>query len=203
LQGNPSLRAVGVVNSGISGNRILNDGVAPFLGPSALSRFDRDALQKPGTRWILVMQGINDIAGTEMHEASWEHVSAQQIIEGMKALISRAHAKGIAIWGATLLPCGGAPGKFHTEAGETKRQAVNAWIRAAGAFDAVIDFDQVLRDPADPDRLKPAFDSGDHLHPNNEGYQAMAASIDLRLFTQTGPAPVKAHPPQPRGSVSR
>jgi lysophospholipase L1-like esterase len=100
----------------------------------------------------------------------------------MKTLIARAHQKGVKIWGATLTPKAGS--KFYYAEGETKRQAINAWIRTAGAFDAFVDFDQVTRDPDHPDRLLPAFDSGDHLHPNDAGYKAMAAAIDLRLFTQ-------------------
>jgi lysophospholipase L1-like esterase len=183
LQESQALASMSVVNSGISGNRILNDGVSPFLGPSALSRFEGDALSKPGVRWILLFEGINDIAGSDMLASTKEHVSAGQIVDGMKTLVASARAKGIKIGGATLLPFSGVKKAFiHSEAGEAKRQAVNAWIRTAGAFDAVFDFERVTRDPAHPDRLLPAFDSGDHLHPNGAGYQAMAASIDLRLF---------------------
>ena len=182
LQTDPKLASIAVINSGISGNRILNDAADPFVGPSGLSRFDRDALSKPGVRWILFMEGINDISATDALATSRDHVTAGQIIDGMKTLIARAHAKGIKIWGATLTPFAGVEPPFYTAAGETKRQAVNAWIRTAGAFDAVIDFDKVVRDPAQEDRILPAYDSGDHLHPNDAGYQAMAASIDLRLL---------------------
>lgn len=185
LQANPALASIAVVNSGISGNRILNDGAEPYLGPSTLARFDRDALNKPGVRWILLLQGINDITAAEVLKTPGDQVSAQQIIDGMKTLIARAHKKGIKIWGATLLPRGGARGsRPHTAAGEAKRQTLNAWIRTSGAFDRVIDFEQVMRDPARPDHLNPAFDSGDHTHPNDAGCKAMAALIDLRLFTQ-------------------
>jgi lysophospholipase L1-like esterase len=175
---NPSTASIAVVNSGISGNRILHDGA----GPSALSRFDRDALDKPGVRWILLLEGINDIGASSVPANPEDSVSAQQIIDGMQALIARAHAKGIRIWGATLTPFAGVEWPFFTEAAEAKRQQVNTWIRTSRAFDAVIDFDQTTRDPNHPDRYLPAYDSGDHLHPNDAGYKAMAASIDLRLF---------------------
>jgi lysophospholipase L1-like esterase len=183
LQTDPALKTIAVADAGIAGNRILNDGREGFIGPSAASRFDHDALDRPGVRWVLLLEGINDIAGASSLTTPQDDVSAAQIIDGMKALIARAHAKGVRVWGATLAPFGGAEWPFHSAAGEAKRQAVNAWIRSAGAFDAVVDFEGTLRDPAHPDRLLPAFDSGDHLHPNDAGYAAMAAVIDLRLFT--------------------
>jgi len=185
LQGDPALASIAVVNAGISGNRILNDGAGPpFIGPSVLSRFDRDALSKPGVHWILFMAGINDISAAGILATPKDHVSAQQIIDGMKVLIARAHKKGTKMWGATLLPFNNIKGLAHLEGAEAKRQTVNAWIRTAGKFDAVADFDRVIRDPAHPTRFLPAFDSGDHLHPNDAGYAAMAASLDLRLFNQ-------------------
>ncbi|KQV91858.1 SGNH/GDSL hydrolase family protein [Pelomonas sp. Root1237] len=181
LQGDPQLATIGVANAGIAGNRILNDGRAPFVGPSVLARFERDALSKPGVRWIVLMQGINDITAAKAPATPQDDVSAQQIIAGMRDLIAKAHASGLKIWGATLLPCGEAKGLLRpTPQSEAKRQAVNRWIRTAGAFDALLDFDRLLRDPARPDQLLPAFDSGDHLHPNEVGYQAMAAAVDLR-----------------------
>ena len=184
LQANPALRSIAIVDAGMAGNRILHDGATPFLGPSALARLDRDVLNKPGVHWVLVMEGINDISATDVLATPEGNVSAQQIIDGMKTMIGRAHAKGIKIYGVTLTPYGGVDWPFTSAAGEAKRQAVNAWIRHAGAFDAVIDFDQVVRDPAHTGSLLAAFDSGDHLHPNDAGYKAMAAAIDLRLFTR-------------------
>jgi lysophospholipase L1-like esterase len=182
LQADPALASIAVANSGISGNRILNDGAEPYVGPSILSRFDRDALNKPGVSWVLLLSGGNDISAARVLATPKDEVSAQQIIDGMKMLIARAHQKGVKIWGATLTPKAGS--KFYYAEGETKRQAINAWIRTAGAFDAFVDFDQVTRDPDHPDRLLPAFDGGDHVHPNDAGYKAMGAAIDLRLLTR-------------------
>jgi lysophospholipase L1-like esterase len=166
----------GVVNEGISGNRILHDNV----GPSALSRFDRDVLATPGVRFMTVLLGINDIGFGGLIPT--EAVSADDIIGGYLQLIARAHNRGIRIYGATLTPFDNVGAPYFSAANEAERQAVNAWIRTSGEFDAVIDFDKVVRDPSNPSRLLPAFDSGDHLHPNDAGYKAMADSIDLNLF---------------------
>jgi lysophospholipase L1-like esterase len=182
LQADSKLSSIAVVNSGIAGNRILNDGAEPFIGPSMLSRFDRDALSKPGVSCILLSAGGNDISAANALTTPKDKVSAQQVIDGMKALIARAHERGVEIWGATLLPLDGAEAPFSSAAGEEKRELVNAWIRTAGAFDAVIDFNRITRDPAHPTHLLPAFDSGDHVHPNEAGYRAMAASIDSALL---------------------
>jgi lysophospholipase L1-like esterase len=184
LQGDPALASIAVINAGIAGNRILNDGGERFIGPSTLSRFDRDALNKPGVRWVLLLQGINDISASSILKTPKDNVSAEQIIEGMKTLIARAHAKGIQIWGGTLLPRKGVAPPFNAPENEVKRAAVNAWIRNSGAFDAVIDFEAVVRDLDDPDRMRPAFDSGDHRHPNDAGYKAMAAALDQTLFAR-------------------
>jgi lysophospholipase L1-like esterase len=182
LQADPALASIAVANAGISGNRLLKDGP---IGPSMLARFDRDVLDKPGLAWVVLDAGLNDIGLSDDPDSPADNVSAQQIIDGMKTLIARAHARGISIIGATLLPYAGAEDPLrYSAAGEAKRQALNAWIRGAGAFDAVVDFEAVTRDPAQPDRLLPAFDSGDHIHPNDAGYQAMAASISLRLFVE-------------------
>jgi lysophospholipase L1-like esterase len=174
---------VAVLNAGIAGNRILNDAAEPFVGPSVLSRFERDALDKPGVRWIVLAQGINDITASDMLKDPAQHVSADQVIGGMRSLIQRAHGRGLKVWGATLLPLAGVEPPFiHSAEGEAKRQAINAWIRTSGEFDAVFDADQLMRDPAQPNRLLPRFDSGDHLHPNDAGYQVMAqAAAELWL----------------------
>jgi len=177
----------GVLNAGVIGNRILHDApqVAVELGVNALARFDHDALDQPGVKYVIVLEGIVDIGlpGTPLAPAA-EAVSVDDLIGGMKQLIERAHDRGIRIFGATQTPFSGAamiPGMFSTEK-EAQRKALNQWIRSSHAFDAVIDFDKVVLDPANPDRIRPAFDSGDHLHPNDAGYEAMANSIDLSLF---------------------
>ena len=181
LQADPKLSAIGVANSGIGGNRILHD----QFGPSALSRFDRDALEKPGVRWIVLMEGINDVGNSDSAIVANDKLSAQQIIGGMQTLIARTHARNIKIYGATLTPFGGAAWPYHTAAGETQRQAINTWIRQSGAFDGVVDFDMAIRDPSHPQQMRSAFDSGDHLHPNSAGYRAMAAAVDLNAFAGT------------------
>jgi lysophospholipase L1-like esterase len=166
----------GVVNEGISGNRILHD----TAGPNALSRFDRDVLATPGVRFMTVLLGINDIGFGGFIPT--EAVTPDDIIAGHRQMIARARSRGIRIYGATLTPFNNAGAPYFSAAHEADRQAVNAWIRGSGEYDAVIDFDKVVRDPADPTKLLAAYDSGDHLHPNDAGYKAMADSIDLRLF---------------------
>jgi len=161
-----------VADEGIGGNRVLTG--ARCCGASAEARFGRDALNQPGVRDIIVLEGINDIG------FSLGDVSAAQVIAGYRQLIAQAHARGLRIFGATLLPFQGAG--YYTAAGEATREAVNTWIRTSGAFDGVIDFDAVMRDPADPLRLNPAYDSGDHLHPDDAGYQAMANAISLQML---------------------
>ncbi|MEP6898485.1 MAG: SGNH/GDSL hydrolase family protein [Rhodanobacter sp.] len=178
LQADARLSSIGVADAGISGNRILSDGA----GPSALTRFDRDVLDQPGVRWIVLLEGINDIGGSGFAWKAKDKISAQQVIEGMKVLIARAHARHVKIYGATLTPYGGAGWPYHSAAGEKTREAVNAWIRRSGAFDGVVDFDKAIRDPAAPQKMLAAYDSGDHLHPNNAGYRAMASAVDLSLF---------------------
>ncbi|GLQ87302.1 SGNH/GDSL hydrolase family protein [Dyella flagellata] len=178
LQADAKLSSIGVANSGIGGNRILHDN----FGPSALARFDRDALDKPGVRWIVLLEGINDIGGSGYAWEGKDKITAQQLIEGMKTLIARAHAKHVKIYGATLTPYGGNGWPYHSAAGEKTREEVNAWIRSSGAFDGVADFDQAIRDPAAPKKMLAAYDSGDHLHPSSAGYKAMAAAIDLAWF---------------------
>jgi lysophospholipase L1-like esterase len=166
----------GVVNEGISGNRILHDNA----GPNALSRLDRDVLATPAVRFMTVLLGINDIGFGGFIPA--EAVTADDIIGGYRQLIARAHSRGISIYGATLTPFDNVGSPYFSAAHEVQRQTVNAWIRTSGEFDAVIDFDEVVRDPNNPSKLLPAFDSGDHLHPSDAGYKAMADSINLKLF---------------------
>ena len=180
LQEKHRTSGIAVVDQGISGNRVLHD----FIGPNALARFDRDVLAQSGARWVIVLEGINDIGIPGAFGLAGEAVSAEEIIAGHRQLIDRAHAQGLLIYGATLTAFEGTifPGYF-SPAGEAKRQAVNHWIRTSGAYDAVIDFDRATRDPAHPSRLLPAYDSGDHLHPNDVGYEAMARAIDLSLFS--------------------
>jgi lysophospholipase L1-like esterase len=169
-------RRLGVLNAGIGGNRILAD--SPGLGERATARFARDALDQPGVRTVIVLEGINDIGfGATSGE---EPPTAAQLIEGHRTLIRAAHARGVKMIGATVLPFAGTvyPG-YYTERGEQVRDAVNDWIRTSGEYDAVVDLDRALADPADPDRLNPAYDGGDGLHPNDAGMRAMAAAIDL------------------------
>ncbi len=167
-----------VADEGISGNRILAGSV--LFGVSAEARFERDALDQPGVRDIIVLEGINDIGFGAGSPNQGTNPSATQIIAGYQRLIAEAHARGLKIFGATLLPYQGSG--YYTAAGEAKREAVNTWIRTSGAFDGVIDFDAVMRDPIDPLILNPLYDSGDHLHPDDAGYQAMADAINLEML---------------------
>jgi lysophospholipase L1-like esterase len=178
LQADAKLKSIGVANAGIGGNRILHDD----YGPSAPARFDRDALDKPGVRWIVLLEGINDIGGSGYAWELKDKIVAQQLIDGMKTLIARAHARHVKVYGATLTPYGGSGWPYHSVAGEKTRQQVNAWIRSPGAFDGVVDFDKAVRDPAAPEKMLAAYDSGDHLHPNSAGYRAMANAVDLSFF---------------------
>jgi lysophospholipase L1-like esterase len=175
-------RNIAVVNEGIGGNRMWHDAIPAHLvfGPSGLSRFDRDAITVTGTSHIIVLLGINDIGDAGPATDPDEQVSAEEIIIGLKQFTLRAHSHGIRIIGATLTPYGGAA--YFDAQGEEKRERVNAWIRTAKDFDGVIDFDAAIRDPAMPIQIRASYDSGDHLHPNDEGYKAMAATINLALF---------------------
>jgi lysophospholipase L1-like esterase len=163
---------VAVLNAGISGNRVLGDGA----GVSALARFDKDVLMQTGVTHVVVMEGINDIGVARSNPSP----TAADLIAGHRQLIERARARGLKIYGATLTPFEGAA--YFTAEGEAKRQALNQWIRTSGAYDAVIDFDQITRDPAAPTKFLPAYDSGDHLHPGDAGYKAMGEAVDLALF---------------------
>jgi len=164
-----------VVDEGIAGNRILHD----LAGPNGLARFDRDVLTQPGVAYVTILLGINDIGRSTTGQPP-QPVSAEEIISGHQQMITRAHQQGLKIVGCTLTPFEGAA--YFAPEGETKREAVNKFIRTGGAYDGVIDFDAVVRDPSHPARFLPMFDSGDHLHPNDAGYKAMADTIDLALF---------------------
>ena len=168
---------VAVLNEGISGNRLLRDGA----GINALARFDRDVLAQPGVKWVTIMLGINDIGlGSQSGTPAGEAVGAEDLIAGLKQLVDRAHEHGIQAIGCTLTPYEGAT--YYSENGEQVRERVNQWIRSGGGFDAVLDFDSVVRDPQHPNQIRADFNDGDHLHPNDAGYKAMADAIDLSLF---------------------
>ena len=163
---------IAVLNEGIGGNCVLGGG----LGPTAQSRLDRDVLAQSGARWLIVLEGVNDIGGS----AAPNSPVARDLIAAYRQFIEKAHAKNLRIYGATILPFGGS---FYDRLGhEAARQTVNDWIRKGGKFDAVIDFDAAMRDPQNPAHLLPVADSGDHLHPNEAGYRMMADAVDLKLF---------------------
>jgi lysophospholipase L1-like esterase len=173
LRSQKSGSRLAVLNAGISGNRVLHDTV----GTNASARLDRDVLVQSGVRYLIVLEGINDIGYPGA-------ATAAEIIAGHIQIIDRAHAMGLKVYGGTLTPFQAfLPGLYYTADGEAKRQAVNQWIRTSKAYDAVIDFDKALRDPANPSAMRPAYDSGDNLHPTDAGYKAMADAIDLSLFT--------------------
>lgn len=177
-------RGVGVINAGISGGRLLSDG----MGQSALARFQRDALGKPGVQAAIVLLGINDISWPGSTFAPNNPlVQYQDLVAGYRQLIAQAHVRGVRIVGATILPferaLSGSPiENYHAANKEALRQRVNQWIRQSGEFDAVVDLDAHLRDPAHPLRLLPAYDSGDHLHPGDAGNRAMAESADIEAL---------------------
>jgi lysophospholipase L1-like esterase len=183
LQHAPATRNLGVSNQGIGGNHLLTDG----LGPNALARFDRDVLAPAGVRWLILLEGVNDLGGlTRDGEVSSEKHAAlvERILAAYQQIITRAHAHNLSVFGATITPFIGSDYYHPGPLSEADRQAVNAWIRTPQHFDAVIDFDQLLRDPLHPDHLLPAYDSGDHLHPSPAGYKAMGDFIPLTLFTR-------------------
>jgi lysophospholipase L1-like esterase len=183
LQADASMRAVGVLNAGIGGNRLLLDGA----GPNALARFDRDVLVPASVAYVMVFEGVNDLGvltrdgavSKEEHDAM-----VHQITSAYAQMIEKAHAHGIKVIGATITPYTGSDYYHPAAENEADREAINQWIRMPGHFDAVVDFDKVVRDPAHPTQLLPSYDSGDHLHPSVAGYEAMGSAIPLPLFTK-------------------
>jgi lysophospholipase L1-like esterase len=176
-------RTVAVLNAGIGGNRVLLDGT----GPDALARFDRDVLAQNGVRYLIVLEGINDIGNLTRLTPATDAQHAQlvrDLIGGYQQVILRAHAHGIKVTGGTITPFIGSEFYHPDAANESDRTAVNAWIRAPGHFDAVVDFDKIIADPADRQRMRADYDCGDHLHPSPAGYHAMADAIPLALFQQ-------------------
>ena len=179
LQADKKTRTLAVLNEGIGGNRILHDN----SGPNALSRFDREVLALPGVRYLILLEGINDIGNGAKLNNPYDPVTADDLIAGLSQLAERAHNHGIQVFGATLTPYMGAG--YSSPAGDQIRQTLNTWIRTTKVFDGVIDFDKATQNPSAPDTFNPAYDHGDHLHPSDAGMKAMADSIDLKLFTTT------------------
>jgi lysophospholipase L1-like esterase len=178
-----AMRSIAVLNQGIGGNHLLSDG----LGPNALARMDRDVLAQAGVRWLILLEGVNDLGDlTRNGEVTAAEHSALvgRILSAYQQIIVRAHAHGLRVIGATITPFAGSDYYHPGPASESDRQAINAWVRAPGHFDAAIDFDKVVRDPQQPGRLLPAYDCGDHLHPNPAGYLAMGEAIPLALFAR-------------------
>lgn len=185
-------RDLGVANVGVSGNRLLHDPNPPagsdaetfanYFGVSGLRRFDRDVLAQPGRRYLIVLLGVNDLGHPGTVAPLSETVSADDLIAGHRQLIARAHDAGVTAYGGTILPFKDDTLGFYSVENERKRQRLNRWIRTSGEYDGVVDFDRAMGDPADPIRLNPALDSGDHLHPNDAGMAVMAAAVNLGLF---------------------
>jgi lysophospholipase L1-like esterase len=183
LQAGSGTRRLGVVNVGIGGNRLLLDG----LGPNALARLERDVLARPGVKTVILLEGVNDLGTLTRDKPATpdEHRAlVERMITGYRQFVDRAHAHGVRVIGATIMPYMGMDYYHPDAANEADRQAVNRWIRTGGAFDGVVDLDRVTRDPGRPDRLLSAYDSGDHIHPSPAGYRAMGAAIDLGMLVR-------------------
>jgi lysophospholipase L1-like esterase len=185
LQANPATSQIVVLNQGISANRVLQDG----FGVSALARLDRDVLSQPGVKWMTILEGINDIGAGIGPDFIFppppdappdQVVTPDELIGAYKQIVERAHEHGIKVFASPLMPFEGAA--YYTPHGNETRLAVNQWIKTSGAFDAIIDFEAVTRDPQNPNKFRPDYDSGDHLHPNDAGYKAMAEAVNLALF---------------------
>lgn len=176
---------VAVVDEGIGGNRILHDAGEKVIGfgVNGLARFERDALGQPGAKYVIVLEGINDLGHAGNSAPVSEAVTADDLIAGLKQMIERAHEHQIKIFGATLTPFEGTPfAGYYTPEKEKERERLNDWIRSGGAFDGVIDFEKAVRDPANTLRILADYNSGDHLHPNDAGYKAMGDAVNLALF---------------------
>lgn len=183
IQADPSLKNLGVLNQGIGGNHLLIDGI----GQNAVARLDRDVLAQTGVKYLIVLEGINDLGGLTRTGpvAPEEHRDlVRRMIQALQQIVLQSHAHGIRVYGATIMPDFGSAYYHPGAANEKDREAVNAWIRTPGHFDALIDLDKVVRDSAQPDRLAPQYDSGDHLHPGPAGYKVMGDAVPLSLFTE-------------------
>lgn len=190
LQANPATANIAVLNEGISANRVLQDGI----GAAGLARFDRDVLSQPRVKWVTILEGINDIGagigpafifGPHPDSPASDEPTADDLIGGYRQMIERAHTQGIKVIGCTLTPFEGAA--YYSEQGNKVRKEVNEWIRSSGSFDAVIDFEAAVRSTENPNKFRPEFDSGDHLHPNDAGYKVMADAVDLSVFVSGQP----------------
>ncbi len=177
IQADKSLSEMGVLNAGINANRLLHDGEGD---ESALRRLDRDVLAQAGIKYLIVLEGINDIGHNVSAKPGDPPVTEQRLIYALDQIVVRAHAHGIKVIGATILPYENC--KYASPEGEKIREAVNEWIRTTKNLDGVADFDKVVRDPTHPTRISDLYDSGDHLHPNTAGLRAMAEAIDLNLL---------------------
>ena len=171
---NKNTRHIGVLNMGIGGNCVLHGG----LGPTGLSRFQRDILNQHGVKWLIILEGVNDLGGTRSKAAADK--VAKGLIAAYAKMIDEAHAHGIKVYGGTITPI--KKSFYYRDYRESARQTVNKWIRTSGHFDAVIDFDKAVRNPKDTLSILPEAQSGDHLHPNEKGYRMMGQSVDLSLF---------------------
>jgi lysophospholipase L1-like esterase len=189
LQSDKRTAHLGIVNVGISGNQVLRDGGGVLGGMSALARLERDVLTQPGVKFVLLMEGINDISGRTRQPEADAKMVAEDLLAGYKQIIEHAHARGLKIIGCTLTPFDGS--RAFTEKGEAARSIVNQWIRTSGAFDGVVDFDAATRDPKNPKKFIEAFHAGDWLHPGDAGYEAMANAIDLTIFVPKAAAAKK------------
>jgi lysophospholipase L1-like esterase len=181
LQASKDTRDIGVSNQGIGGNHLLTDG----LGPNALARFERDVLAQAGVHWLIVFEGVNDLGGLAREGEVTQAAHAERVhrvLAAYEQIMVRAHAHGLRVIGATITPYVDSDYYHPGPLSEADRRAVNQWIRGEGHFDAVLDFDAVVRDPRQPDRLRSTYDCGDHLHPSPAGYKAMGESIPLNLF---------------------